>query len=90
MASGVLVCLLDVSGEGTYDLKFDCLAVDIDGTNLKVDSYRAEITFRVGIFGKPQEQTRLDPKMLSFQERPRVVRRTFPTPESPMRRSLKR
>ena len=63
---GVLVCLLDLSGKGAYDLEFDCFAVDINGANLKVDAYRAEVAFRVGVLGEPQEQTRLRLKALSL------------------------
>jgi len=37
-----------------YDLKLDCLAVDVDSTNLKVDTYRTEVAFRVGVLGEPQ------------------------------------
>jgi hypothetical protein len=66
VASGVLVRGLGVSKKGAYDLELDCLAVNVDGTNLKVDSYRAEITLRVGVFGEPQEQTRLDLETLSL------------------------
>ena len=44
-------------------MELDRLAVNIDGTNFKVDSYRAEIAFRVGVLGEPQEQTRLGARM---------------------------
>lgn len=46
-------------------MEFDCLAIDVNGTNLKVDSYRAEVTFRIRVLGEPQEQTRLNLKTLS-------------------------
>lgn len=81
----------DTPKRGTYDLELDCLSVDVNGTDLKVDSYRAEVALRVGVLGEPQEQARLGTKTLSFfYERRWLVERTFPTPESPMRRSLKR
>ena len=47
-------------------MEFDCFTVDVNGTDLKVDSYRAEVALRVGVLGEPQEQTRLDMKALSF------------------------
>lgn len=40
-------------------MKFDCLAVNINGTDLKVDSYRAKIALRVRVFCESQKQTRL-------------------------------
>jgi len=49
-----------------YDLEFDCFAVNVNGTDLKVDSYRAEVALRVGVLGEPQEKTRLDMKALSL------------------------
>lgn len=83
--------LLGVSEKGAYDLELDRLAVDVDGTNLKIDAYRAKIALRVGVFGEPQEQTRLGLKALSLSGTPAEGEKgTFPTPESPMRRSLKR
>ena len=48
-----------------YDLEFDCFAVYVDCTNLKVDTYCAKIAFRVGIFGESQEETRLNSKTFS-------------------------
>lgn len=61
---------VDPSGNGTYDLELDCLAVDVDSTNLKVNTYRTEVAFRVGVFGKPQKQTRLNPRTLSLSGAP--------------------
>lgn len=55
----------DISEVGAYDLEFDCLSVKVDGTDFKIDTYCAEITFRVGILSEPQEQTRLIPKTFS-------------------------
>lgn len=49
-----------------YDLKFDGLAVDVDGADLKVHTYRAQIALCVGILSEPQEQTRLNLKTLSL------------------------
>lgn len=89
-ASGVLVYLWNDSKKGAHDLELDCLAVDVNGANLKVDSYRAEVAFRVGVLGEPQEQARLNLEALIYQPHLWLARRTFPTPESPMRRSLKR
>jgi len=47
-------------------LEFDCFAVNVNGTDLKVDSYRAEVALRVGVLSEPQEKTRLNSKALSF------------------------
>lgn len=88
--SGILVRLLDASGTRAHDLEFDRLAVDFNSTNLKVHAYRTEVAFRVGVLSEPKEQTRLGSKTFSLLGRRCVERRTFPTPESPMRRSLKR
>ena len=49
-----------------YDLELNCLAVDVNSTNLKVDTYRTEVAFRVGVLGEPQEKTRLGSKRLSL------------------------
>jgi len=51
---------------GAYDTKSDCFAVNVNGTDLKVDSYRADVVLRVGVIGEPQEKTRLERKALSF------------------------
>ena len=47
-------------------MQFDCFVVDVNGTDLKVYSYRAEVALRVGVLGEPQEKTRLDMKALNF------------------------
>ena len=70
MASGVLVRYIGIYETGTYDLEFDCFAVNVDGTNLKVDSYRAEVALRVGVLGEPQEKARLNMKAISFSHSP--------------------
>jgi hypothetical protein len=46
-------------------LEFDCFVVNVDGADLKVNTYRAEIALRVSILGEPQEETRLNLKALS-------------------------
>jgi len=51
---------------GAYDLEFDYFAINVNGTDLKVDSYRADVALRVGVIGEPQEKTRLEMKALSF------------------------
>jgi len=51
---------------GAYDLEFDCFAVNVNGTDLKVGSYRADVALRVGVIGEPQLKTRLEMKALSF------------------------
>jgi hypothetical protein len=74
-------------------LEFDCLSVKVDGTYLEVDTYRAEVAFRVGILGEPQEQARLNSKNAQRQVRQAQLwqeMHTFPTPESPIRSILKR
>lgn len=49
-------------------MELNCLAVDVNSTNLKVDTYRTEVAFRVGVLGEPQEKTRLGSKRLSLLE----------------------
>ena len=51
-------------------MELDCFAVNVNGTDLKVDSYCAEVALRVGVLGEPQEQTRLDSRALSFSYSP--------------------
>jgi len=47
-------------------LEFDCFAVNVNGTDLIVDSYRADVALHVGVIGEPQEKARLQMKVLSF------------------------
>jgi len=50
---------------GPYNLEFDCFAVNVNGTDPKVDSSRADVVHRVGALGEPHEKTRLELKALS-------------------------
>ena len=38
---------------GAYNLEFDYFAVNVNGTDLIVDSHRADVALRVGVIGEP-------------------------------------
>ena len=64
------------------------LSIKFYGTNLEVDTNGADVALRVRVVGEPQEQTRLKGMRCRMVGGHGVL--TLPTPESPMRRSLKR
>lgn len=84
----------------TYDLQFDGLAFQLDCSNLEVYTDSRYVRFRVGVVCETEEKTTLwrNDGSVSFdsslhRKRNKKSERqiqTLPTPESPMRRSLKR
>lgn len=80
----------------THNLEFHGLSIKFNGPNLEVHTNRANVALGVGIVRKTQEETRLVERACVIS---RIVQEsdgdcggihTLPTPESPMRRSLKR
>jgi hypothetical protein len=76
----------------THDLQLDGLALELDGANLKVDADRGDVALRVRVVRESEKQAGL--RAVGISRRGRDARgderRTLPTPESPMRRSLNR
>ena len=42
-------------GEGTYDLEFDRLPLQLDSPNLEIDTNGRDVALRVGVVSKPKE-----------------------------------
>lgn len=76
----------------TYNLEFHCLAFELNSSDLEVNANCRNVAFCVGIVCKTEEEARLEARdgELVMSCRKESERDTFPTPESPMRRSLKR
>ena len=56
------------------DLKFDRLAIVLDGSDLEINTDRTDVTLCVGIISESQEQTTLANTRVSDQEKlPKVV-----------------
>jgi len=41
--------------EGTHDLEFDSLPLQLDGPNLEIDTNGRNIALRVGVVSEPKE-----------------------------------
>jgi len=42
-------------GEGTYDLEFDGLPLQLDSPNLEIDTNGRDVALRVGVVSEPKE-----------------------------------
>ncbi len=82
-------------GAGTYrmethNLKFHRLPFELNGTNLEIHTNRGDITLGVRVVSEPKEQAGLGGVSQETGAVEGMRSLTLPTPESPMRRSLKR
>lgn len=73
-----------------YDLKFHGLSFQLNSADLEVDSNGADVALGVGIICETQQQTGLRRSCQNWGLKIESMKATLPTPESPMRRSLKR
>ena len=75
----------------THNLELDRLSLQLDCPNLEVYANGANVTLRVCIVGETKEQAGLLPRTSQLDDfESGHGAPTLPTPESPMRRSLKR
>jgi hypothetical protein len=52
----------------TYDLKFHGLAIELDGTDLEVNTDGGDVGLGVGVVGESKEKTRLSDTGVSDEE----------------------